>query len=103
MHEAKLCLQLLDLAEAALLEEPHARIVALCIEVGDWSGVAADALVAAFPICAAGTRADGASLRIEHVAGRDLRLRDLEVTSGPDTIDRMEVTECAGSAAAATR
>jgi hydrogenase nickel incorporation protein HypA/HybF len=90
MHEAKLCLQLLDLAEAALHDEPDARIVVLRVEVGDWSGVAADALAAAFPICAAGTRANGALLRIERVAGRDLRLRDLEVTG------------CAGSAAAAT-
>jgi hydrogenase nickel incorporation protein HypA/HybF len=80
MHEAKLCLQLLDLAEAAIRDEPGAHIVTLRIEVGEWSGVVAEALAAAFPICAVGTRADGAALQIERVAGRDLRLRDLEVT-----------------------
>ena len=47
--------------------------------MGEWSGVVPEALAAAFPLCAAGTRADGAALRIERVAGADLVLRDLEV------------------------
>ncbi len=81
MHEAKLCLELLDLAEAALRDEGDLRILVLRVAVGEWSGVSADALAAAFPICAAGTRAGGARLEIERTAGRDLRLRDLEVTA----------------------
>lgn len=79
MHEAKLCLSLLDLAERHATLSGASRIVALRLAVGEWSGVVPEALTAAFPLCAAGTRADGATLRIERVAGTDLVLRDLEV------------------------
>jgi hypothetical protein len=41
--------------------------------------VAPEALAGAFPLCATGTRAEGASLRIDRVPGRELVLRDLEV------------------------
>ncbi len=79
MHEAKLCLSLLALAERALADAGGERIAAVCLAVGTLSGVAPEALAAAFPICAAGTRADGALLRIERTPGRDLVLRELEV------------------------
>ena len=79
MHEAKLCLSLLALAEQHLAQAGGGRIVGVRLEVGDLAGVAAEALAAAFPICAVGTAADGAALRIEIVSGRDLVLRDLEV------------------------
>ena len=79
MHEAKLCLSLLDIAERRATEAGARRIVAVRLDVGEWSGVVPEALAAAFPLCAAGTRADGAALRIERVAGADLVLRDLEV------------------------
>jgi len=79
MHEAKLCLSLLDLAGQHANRAGAERIVAVRLDVGEWSGVVPEALAAAFPLCAAGTRADGAALRIERVAGRDLVLRDLEV------------------------
>jgi hydrogenase nickel incorporation protein HypA/HybF len=79
MHETKLCLSLLDLADRHRRAAGADRIVAVRLEVGAFSGVAPEALEAAFPVCAAGTAADGAALRIERVAGRDLVLRDLEV------------------------
>ncbi|HTY16208.1 MAG TPA: hydrogenase maturation nickel metallochaperone HypA [Myxococcota bacterium] len=79
MHEAKLCLSLLATAERALAEAGAERIAAVHLAVGALSGVAPEALAAAFPICAAGTRADGAVLRIERTPGRDLVLRELEV------------------------
>jgi len=80
MHEAKLCLSLLDLAERALRAEGGQRIHALSVEVGTLSGVAPEALEAAFPICARGTPAHGARLRIERTEGRELLLRDMEVS-----------------------
>jgi hydrogenase nickel incorporation protein HypA/HybF len=80
MHEAKLCLALLDLAERRLEAAGAERILALDLAVGEWAGVAPEALAAVFPLCAAGTRADGAELRIARVPGRDLVLRELEVT-----------------------
>lgn len=79
MHEAKLCLSLLDLAEQRAIDAGAVRILAVRLAVGEWSGVVPEALAAAFPLCAAGTCADGAELRIERVAGNDLVLRDLEV------------------------
>jgi hydrogenase nickel incorporation protein HypA/HybF len=79
MHEAKLCLTLLDLAERRAAAAGAKRILALELAVGEWAGVAPEALAAAFPLCAAGTRAEGAELRIERVPGRDLVLRELEV------------------------
>ena len=80
MHEAKLCLSLLALAERRAAAAGAARILALELAVGEWAGVAPEALAAAFPLCAAGTRAEGAELRLERVPGRDLVLRAMEVT-----------------------
>ncbi len=79
MHEAKLCLSLLDLAQEHLARDGAARILAVRLEVGRFSGVVPEALAAAFPVCARGTAAEGAELRIERTAGRDLVLRDMEV------------------------
>lgn len=79
MHEAKLCLQLLDLAASHLARAGGGHIVALRVEVGVLSGIAPEALDRAFPICAAGTAAAGAELRIERAPGRELRLCDMEV------------------------
>ncbi len=79
MHEAKLCLSLIEMAEAQLRDAGGDRILALRIEVGSLSGVVPEALEAAFPICASGTSAEDASLRIERKSGRSLILRDMEV------------------------
>lgn len=77
MHEAKLCLSLIDLALERLREGE--RIVRLRVQVGDLSGVVPQALLGAFPICAGGTPAEGAFLALERSAGRELILRDMEV------------------------
>ena len=80
MHESKLCLALIRMAETALRRAGGERILELRLEVGDLSGVAPEALEAAFPICAAGTCAEGASLVIARKPGRELLLRDMEVS-----------------------
>jgi hydrogenase nickel incorporation protein HypA/HybF len=79
MHEAKLCFTLLDLAQRRAAAEGARRILAVELAVGEWAGVAPEALAAVFPLCAAGTAAEGAELRIERVPGRDLVLREMEV------------------------
>jgi hydrogenase nickel incorporation protein HypA/HybF len=79
MHETRLCLSLLALAERHAQAAGAERIVSVGLAVGELSGVAPEALAGAFPLCAAGTRAEGASLRIDRVPGRELVLRDLEV------------------------
>jgi hydrogenase nickel incorporation protein HypA/HybF len=79
VHEARICLSLLALAEEHRRRAGAERILALRVEVGEWSGVEPEALAAAFPICAEATAARGASLRVERAAGRGLVLRDMEV------------------------
>lgn len=79
MHEAKLCLALLRIAETHRVQAGAGRITALRLRVGALSGVSPEALARAFPICAAGTPADGAALRIEEEPGRALQLADMEV------------------------
>jgi len=79
MHEAKLCLSLLAVATRHASEVRAERILTLHLAVGEWAGVAPEALAAAFPLCAAGTRAEGAELCITRVPGRDLVLREMEV------------------------
>lgn len=79
MHETRICLGLLDLADRARREAGAARIFALRVEVGALSGVVPEALSAAFPVCARGTPAEGAVLELEAAPGRTLRLRDMEV------------------------
>lgn len=80
MHEAALCLALLRLAEAERAKAGADRITALRIRVGTLCGVSKDALERAFPICAHGSAAEGAVLRIEDAPGRSLCLADMEVT-----------------------
>jgi hydrogenase nickel incorporation protein HypA/HybF len=77
VHEARLCLSLIDLAVERLAEGE--RVVRLRVEVGDLSGVVPEALAGAFPICAGGTPAEGAFLALERTPGRNLVLRDMEV------------------------
>jgi hydrogenase nickel incorporation protein HypA/HybF len=80
MHEARLCLSILRLAEEALARDGGGRIVHVELEVGEHSGVAPEALAAAFPICARGTPAEGATLHWRPTPGRELVLRAMEVT-----------------------
>ncbi|MEN8158901.1 MAG: hydrogenase maturation nickel metallochaperone HypA [Myxococcota bacterium] len=80
MHEARLCLSIIRLAEEALARDGGRSIHRVELEVGDCSGVAPEALAGAFPICARGTAAEGATLEWRSVAGRELRLRAMEVT-----------------------
>jgi hydrogenase maturation protein HypF len=78
MHEARLCLSLLRLAEATLEREGGERIVAVDLDVGAWSGVAPEALESAFPVCARGSRAEGAALR----AAAETGLREIALSGG---------------------
>jgi hydrogenase nickel incorporation protein HypA/HybF len=79
VHELRVCRSLVSLAVAECDRAGGRRIVALDVEVGELSGVAAQALAFAFPFCAEGTPAEGARLRIDRSPGRELRLRELEV------------------------
>ena len=77
------CLQNFVIAIAAVVRvTPQELALApeVAREVGELSGVAPEALEAAFPICALGTPAEGAVLHWRAAPGRGLSLRALEVT-----------------------
>lgn len=80
MHEARLCLSIIRLAEQALAREGGRKVLRVDLEVGELSGIAPEALQAAFPICARGTPAEGAALHWRVAQGRALTLRAMEVT-----------------------
>ncbi|GGR93565.1 hydrogenase maturation nickel metallochaperone HypA/HybF [Deinococcus sedimenti] len=69
MHEASVALALVDVATEALHEHGGARVTALTVRVGAWSSVVPEALMAAFPACAAGTPLQGARLTVVRVPG----------------------------------
>lgn len=69
MHESSIALSLIEVACEVLEEHHAARASALTVRVGQWSSVVPEALLAAFPACAAGTPLQGATLTIEQVAG----------------------------------
>ncbi len=79
MHEAKLCLSIVRMAEEVLAREHAAVVHRVELAIGELSGVAPEALEAAFPICASGTPVEGAALDWRLTPGRDLRLSSVEV------------------------
>jgi hydrogenase nickel incorporation protein HypA/HybF len=79
MHELSIALSLVELAceEAERLQAR--RVEALHVRVGPFSGVVKEALLFSFDIAAAGTSIDGARLKVEDTAGRELELFALEI------------------------
>ena len=69
MHEASIALSLIDVASEVLRENGAARASALTVRVGAWSSVVPEALMAAFPACAAGTGLECARLSVVTVPG----------------------------------
>ncbi|WP_240741681.1 hydrogenase maturation nickel metallochaperone HypA [Deinococcus sp. KSM4-11] len=69
MHEASIALSLIEVASEVLAEHSGARARSLTVRVGAWSSVVPEALQAAFPACAQGTRLEGARLKVIRVPG----------------------------------
>jgi len=68
MHELSIAIGLVDAACDELTRiGPHARIVALRVELGAMSGVVREALSFSFDVASAGSAIDGAQLQIEDV------------------------------------
>lgn len=70
MHELAVCQALMEQVEQIADRERARRVLALVLKIGPLSGVEADLLADAFPIAAAGSRAEGAELRIERLPVR---------------------------------
>lgn len=64
MHELSLTQNLIEVAEEHARREGASAILSITVKIGALSGVVAEAVEFAFEVCARGTLADGAQLRI---------------------------------------
>jgi hydrogenase nickel incorporation protein HypA/HybF len=65
MHELSICLSLLDQVERIAREHGADRVERILLRIGPLSGVEAPLLANAYPLAAAGTIAEAATLEIE--------------------------------------
>lgn len=79
MHELGMATALVEQVEEIARREGAVRVVRIELVVGDESGVDREALEFVFPFAAERTAAEGATLAIEIVPGRDLLVRAMEV------------------------
>ncbi len=70
MHELSVCLSLLDQVERIAREQGADRVERILLRIGPLSGVEAPLLANAYPLAAAGTIAEHATLDIEPAAIR---------------------------------
>jgi hydrogenase nickel incorporation protein HypA/HybF len=81
MHELSVCQALIGQVEKVARENDARRVVAIVIAVGPLSGVEAGLLEHAYPIAAAGTVAEHATLTVETVPVR-VRCRSCGAETG---------------------
>ena len=67
MHEMSVCLALIEQVERIAEDRKAQSITRISVSIGRLSGIEAKLLERAFPLAAAGTRAEDASLDIESV------------------------------------
>jgi len=72
MHELSICLSLLDQVERIAREHGADRVERILLRIGPLSGVEAPLLANAYPLAAAGTIAEAATLEIESAPVRVL-------------------------------
>jgi len=70
MHELSVCQALIEQVERVARENDASRVVSIVITVGPLSGVEPQLLEHAYPLAAAGTIAENASLVVERVPVR---------------------------------
>ena len=70
MHELSVCQALIEQVERVARDNDARRVVSIVITVGPLSGVEPQLLEHAYPLAAAGTVAEGASLVVETVPVR---------------------------------
>lgn len=85
MHELSIAQALIEQATAAARSEGGTRILSVGVAIGDMAGVDPEALEFAFPVAAAGTIAEGATLAIRRVP-LEVRCRRCGQVSHPQPI-----------------
>ena len=92
MHELSVCQALIGQVEKVARENDARRVVAITIAVGPLSGVEAGLLEHAYPVAAAGTLAEHATLTIESVPVR-VKCRSCGVETGAQ-VNRLVCGDC---------
>ena len=69
LHELSLTQNIVELAIEHADREDAKKILSITLEIGDLSGVVAEAVEFAFDVCSKGTLVEGADLKICHIAG----------------------------------
>ncbi len=69
MHELGITQNIVDLAERTACEHGALRVLSVAVEIGELSGISADAVDFCFGACAQGTLLEGARLIIRLIPG----------------------------------
>lgn len=75
MHEVGITQSIVEIAERNAREQGAARVLSVTVEIGELSGVLADAVEFCFEACTPGTLLAGADLVIRRIPGKG-RCRD---------------------------
>jgi len=81
MHELSIAMSILDAAEEEAENHGGGRVAAIYLKIGSLSGVAPDALLAAYELARENTGMSDCRLVIEEVQGPDLLVSALELAS----------------------
>ena len=92
MHELSVCQALIGQVEKVARENGAHRVISIVIAVGPLSGVDAGLLEHAYPVAAAGTLAEHATLTIETVPVR-VRCRSCSAETGAQ-VNRLVCGDC---------
>jgi len=94
MHEMMLAASLIELVEEQARANGLRRVDKVWLALGAFAGVQEDALAFGFEVACRGTCADGAELRVEHVAAR---ARCLQCATMTDLSTRTEACPSCGA------
>jgi hydrogenase nickel incorporation protein HypA/HybF len=83
MHELGITRSIVDIAERTARQQGAAVIRSVTVEIGDLSGVVAEAVEFCFEACCQGTLLEGAELIVVRIPGR-ARCRDCGAESAVD-------------------
>lgn len=70
MHEMAITRSIIDIVESEAKQNSFERVLEISLRVGEFSGLVPACIEEFFPIAAAGTKAEGARLKIEPVKAK---------------------------------
>jgi len=70
MHEMSVAMSIVDIAEQTAREKNAEKIVSVTVDIGDLSGVMADAVLFCYEAASRGLRAEGSRLIVNRIGAR---------------------------------